>query len=164
MERLSKSNDKKLLKRYQRMINNLITSASDRYLYDCFCRFGAEFIREADYNENKLRTALNLSSEQAIKKSKQMTAKLQHAFPIGSEFSIQEAKSMLKQVYKKMGLSTGKGLTTKELERFAEIEKGWTHDSRTIRILKYKQLKHKCTFSLSKEKITTLFFVNFSYL
>lgn len=138
MEKMSRSTDKKIQKRYQRMLLNLISSTADRYIYDCFCRFGAEFVREADYNENKLRSALNLSSEQSIKKSGKMRTYIQRSFPVGSEFSVLEAKSMLKQVYKKMGLNTGRGITTKELEQYAEVEKGWKHDSRTIKILKIK--------------------------
>ena len=88
------------------MLGNLITSTADRYIYDCFCCFGADFIRQSDYNENKLRTALNASSEHTIKKSAQMRISIQRPFPIGSELSVQEAKSMLKQVYKKMGLNS----------------------------------------------------------
>lgn len=88
-----------------------------------FCRFGGDFIRESDYNENKLRTALNISSEHTIKQSRQMKTSIQRTFPIGSELSVQEAKSMLKQVYKKMGLNTGRGITTKELEQYAEVGK-----------------------------------------
>ena len=51
MEKMSRATDKKLQKRYQRMLGNLITTTTDRYLYDCFCRFGGDFIRESDYNE-----------------------------------------------------------------------------------------------------------------
>ena len=109
MEKMSRATDKKMQKRYQRMLMNLITSTADRYIYDCFCRFGAKFVREADYNENKLRTALNVSSEHTIKKSGQMRTYIQRAFPVGAEISVQEAKSMLRQVYKKMGLNTGRG-------------------------------------------------------
>lgn len=138
MEKINRATDKKLQKRYQRMLGNLITSTTDRYIYDCFCRFGAEFIRESDYNENKLRTALNVSSEHTIKKSGQMRTAIQRTFPAGSEFSVQEIKSMLKQVYKKMGLNTGRGITTKELEQYVEVEKGWKHDNRTVKILKFK--------------------------
>lgn len=105
------------------MLGNLITTTTDRYLYDCFCRFGGDFIRESDYNENKLRTALNVSSEHTIKQSGQMKISIQRTFPIDSELSVQEAKSMLKQVYKKMGLNTERGITTKELEQYAEVEK-----------------------------------------
>lgn len=138
MEKMSKSTNKKMQKRYQRMLMNLITSTADRYLYDCFQRFGADFIREADFNENKLRAALNVSDEHSIKKSGQMRTSIQRTFPVGTEISVQEAKSMLKQVYKKMGLNTNRGITTKELEQYAEIEKGWKHDSRTIKVLKIK--------------------------
>ena len=67
-----------------------------------------------------------------------MRISIQRTFPIGSELSVQEAKSMLKQVYKKMGLNTGRGITTKELEQYAEIENGWKHDSRTVKILNFK--------------------------
>ena len=38
-----------------------------------------------------------------------------------------------------MGLNTGRGITTKELEQYAEVEKGWKHDNRTIKILKMWQ-------------------------
>lgn len=138
MEKMSRTTDKKVQKRYQRMLGNLLTTTNDRYIYDCFCRFGGDFIRESDYNENKLRTALNVSSEHTIKQSGQMRSSIQRTFPIGSELSVQEVKSMLKQVYKKMGLNTGRGITTKELEQYAEIEKGWKHDNRTIKILKFK--------------------------
>lgn len=81
MEKMSRSTDKKIQKRYKRMLLNLISSTADRYIYDCFCRFGAEFVREADYNENKLRMALNLSSEQSIKKSGKMRTYIQRSFP-----------------------------------------------------------------------------------
>ena len=138
MEKMSRTTDKKLQKRYQRMLGNLITSTADRYIYDCFCCFGADFIRQSDYNENKLRTALNASSEHTIKKSAQMRISIQRTFPIGSELSVQEAKSMLKQVYKKMGLNTGRGITTKELEQYAEIENNRNRTERTIKILKFK--------------------------
>ena len=138
MEKMSRTTDKKVQKRYQRMLGNLLTTTNDRYIYDCFCRFGGDFIRESDYNENKLRAALNVSSEHTIKQSVQMRSSIQRTFPIGSELSVQEVKSMLKQVYKKMGLNTGRGITTKELEQYAEIEKGWKHDNRTIKILKFK--------------------------
>lgn len=138
MEKMSRTTDKKVQKRYQRMLGNLLTTTNDRYIYDCFCRFGGDFIRESDYNENKLRTALNVSSEHTIKQSGQMRSSIQRTFPIGSELSVQEVKSMLKQVYKKMGLNTGRGITTKELEQYAEVEKGWKHDNRTIKILKFK--------------------------
>lgn len=138
MEKMSRTTDKKVQKRYQRMLGNLLTTTNDRYIYDCFCRFGGDFIRESDYNENKLRTALNVSSEHTIKQSGQMRSSIQRTFPIGSELSVQEVKSMLKQVYKKMGLNTGRGITTKELEQYAEIEKEWKHDNRTIKILKFK--------------------------
>lgn len=67
-----------------------------------------------------------------------MRSSIQRTFSIGSELSVQEVKNMLKQVYKKMGLNTGRGITTKELEQYAEIEKGWKHDNRTIKILKFK--------------------------
>lgn len=138
MEKMSKSTNKKMQKRYQRMLMNLITSTADRYLYDCFQRFGADFIREADFNENKLRAALNVSDEHSIKKSGQMRTSIQRTFPVGTEISVQEAKSMLKQVYKKMGLNTNRGITTKELEQYAEIEKGKNRMGRVIKILKYK--------------------------
>lgn len=138
MEKMSRATDKKIQKRYQRMLVNLITSTADKYIYDCFCRFGAEFIRETDYNENKLRTALNVSSEHTIKKSGQMRIYIQRTFPVGAEFSVQEAKSMLKQVYKKMGLNTGRGITTKELEQYAEVENSRNHEARMIKILKHK--------------------------
>lgn len=138
MEKMSRTTDKKVQKRYQRMLGNLLTTTNDRYIYDCFCRFGGDFIRESDYNENKLRTALNVSSEHTIKQSGQMRSSIQRTFPIGSELSVQEVKSMLKQVYKKMGLNTGRGITAKELEQYAEVEKGWKHDNRTIKILKFK--------------------------
>lgn len=138
MEKMSKSTNKKMQKRYQRMLMNLITSTADRYLYDCFQRFGADFIREADFNENKLRAALNVSDEHSIKKSGQMRTSIQRTFPVGTEISVQEAKSMLKQVYKKMGLNTSRGITTKELEQYAEIEKGKNRMGRVIKILKYK--------------------------
>lgn len=138
MEKMSRATDKKIQKRYQRMLMNLITSTADRYIYDCFCRFGAEFVREADYNENKLRTALNVSSEHTIKKSGQMRTYIQRAFPVDAEISVQEAKSMLRQVYKKMGLNTGRGITTKELEQYAEIENSRNREARMIKILKHK--------------------------
>ena len=67
-----------------------------------------------------------------------MRSSIQRTFPIGSDLSVQEVKSMLKQVYKKMGLNTGRGITTKELEQYAEVEKGWKHDNGTIKILKFK--------------------------
>ena len=67
-----------------------------------------------------------------------MRTYIQRAFPVDAEISVQEAKSMLRQVYKKMGLNTGRGITTKELEQYAEVEKGWKHDSRTIKVLKFK--------------------------
>lgn len=138
MEKMSRATDKKVQKRYQRMLVNLITSTADRYIYDCFCRFGAEFVREVDYNENKLRTALNVSSEHTIKKSGKMRIYIQRTFPVGAEFSVQEAKSMLRQVYKKMGLNTGRGITTKELEQYAEVENSRNHEARMIKILKHK--------------------------
>ena len=153
MEKMSRITDKKLQKRYQRMLGNLITSTADRYIYDCFYCFGADFIRQSDYNENKLRTALNASSEHTIKKSAQMRISIQRTFPIGSELSVQEAKSMLKQVYKKMGLNTGRGITTKELEQYAEIENNRNRTERTIKILKFKQLTIKCNFSSGKNLI-----------
>ena len=153
MEKMSRTTDKKLQKRYQRMLGNLITSTADRYIYDCFCCFGADFIRQSDYNENKLRTALNASSEHTIKKSAQMRISIQRTFPIGSELSVQEAKSMLKQVYKKMGLNTGRGITTKELEQYAEIENNRNRTERTIKILKFKSLTIKCNFSSGKDLI-----------
>ena len=81
---------------------------------------------------------MNVSSEHTIKKSGQMRTAIQRTFPAGSEFSVQEIKSMLKQVYKKMGLNTGRGITTKELEQYVEVEKGWKHDNRTVKILKFK--------------------------
>lgn len=138
MDKMSRSQDKKVQKRYQRMLMNLLTSTADRYIYDCFCRFGAEFVREADYNENKLRTALNVSSEHTIKTSGQMKKYIQRAFPVGAEFSVQEAKSMLKQVYKKMGLNVGRGITTKELERFAEVENSRNREARMIKIVEHR--------------------------
>lgn len=67
-----------------------------------------------------------------------MRTYIQRTFPVGSEFSVQEAKSMLKQVYKKMGLNTGRGVTTKELEQYAEVENGRNRDARMIKILKHK--------------------------
>lgn len=138
MENMSKSTNKKMQKRYQRMLMNLITSTADRYLYDCYQRFGADFIREADFNENKMRAALNVSDEHSIKKSGQMRTNIRRTFPVGTEVSVQEAKSMLKQVYKKMGLNTSRGITTKELEQYAEIEKGKNHAGRVIKILNHK--------------------------
>lgn len=90
------------------MLMNLITSTADRYIYDCFCRFGAEFVREADYNENKLRTALNVSSEHTIKKSGQMRTYIQRAFPVGAEISVQEAK-VCSDRYIKDGIKHGTG-------------------------------------------------------
>lgn len=138
MENMSKSTNKKVQKRYQRMLMNLITSTADRYLYDCFQRFGADFIREADFNEKKLRAALNVKDEHSIKKSGEMRASIRRTFPVGTELSVQEAKSMLKQVYKKMGLNTTRGITTKELEQYAEIEKGKNRMGRVIKILNHK--------------------------
>lgn len=138
MTGMGKSADKKLQKRYQRMLDNLIVSAADKYIYDCYQRFGAEFVREADYSETKLRQALNVSSEATIKGSGQMRSRIRQKFPVGSEFSIQEAKSMLKQVYKKMGLNVTRGITMKEMERYAEVEMGKNRMGRTIKVLSYK--------------------------
>ena len=45
---------------------------------------------------------------------------------------------MLRQVYKKMGLNTGRGITTKELEQYAEIENSRNREARMIKILKHK--------------------------
>lgn len=138
MENMSQSLNKQVQKRYQRMLENLISSTADTYIYDCFKRFGAAFIREADYNEAKLRQALNVSSEAVIKRSGQMRSQIQQKFPVGSEFSIQEAKSMLKQVYKKMGLNTTRGITMKELEQYAEVKTGKNRIGRMVKILSYK--------------------------
>lgn len=135
---MSKSTDKKVQKRYQRMLDNLITCASDKYIYECYLRFGAEFVREADYNETKLRQSLNVSSENTVKQSGQMQSCIHQKFNVGTEYSVQEVKSMLKQVYKKMGLNVTRGITMKELERYAVIETGWKHDGRTVKILSYK--------------------------
>lgn len=37
-----------------------------------------------------------------------------------------------------MGLNTGRGITTKELEQYAEVENYRNHETRTIKILKFK--------------------------
>lgn len=81
---------------------------------------------------------MNVSCEHAIKKSGQMRTAIQRTFPVGSELSVQEVKSMLKQVYKKMGLNTGRGITTKELEQYVEVENCRNREARTIKILKFK--------------------------
>jgi hypothetical protein len=138
MAGMSKSTDKKVQKRYRRILDNLITSTADQYIYDCFQRFGAEFVREADYNETKLRQSLNVSSENNIKQSGRMQDYIRQKFVAGTEYTVQEAKSMLKQVYKKMGLNVARGITVKELERYAEIETGRNREARTIKILEYK--------------------------
>ena len=49
-----------------------------------------------------------------------------------------EDKEKLRQVYKKMGLNTGRGITTKELEQYAEIENSRNREARMIKILKHK--------------------------
>lgn len=138
MDGMNKSTDKKTQKRYQRMLDHLITSAADKYIYDCYQRFGAEFVREADYNETKLRQSLNVSSENTIKQSGQMKERIRQKFVPGMEYSVTEAKSMMKQVYKKMGLNVARGITMKELERYAEVETGRNREGRTIKILSYK--------------------------
>ncbi|WP_455665280.1 hypothetical protein [Phocaeicola sp.] len=138
MAGMSKSTDKKVQKRYRRILDNLITSTADQSIYDCFQRFGAEFVREADYNETKLRQSLNVSSENNIKQSERMQDYIRQKFVAGTEYTVQEAKSMLKQVYKKMGLNVARGITVKELERYAEIETGRNREARTIKILEYK--------------------------
>ncbi len=63
---------------------------------------------------------------------------IRQKFVAGTEYTVQEAKSMLKQVYKKMGLNVARGITVKELERYAEIETGRNREARTIKILEYK--------------------------
>ncbi|MCD7924575.1 MAG: hypothetical protein LUI85_07715 [Bacteroides sp.] len=138
MAGMSKSTDKKVQKRYRRILDNLITSTADQYIYDCFQRFGAEFVREADYNETKLRQSLNVSSENNIKQSGRMQDYIRQKFVAGTEYTVQEAKSMLKQVYKKMGPNVARGITVKELERYAEIETGQNREARTIKTLEYK--------------------------
>ncbi len=95
-------------------------------------------MREADYNETKLRQSLNVSSENNIKQSGRMQDYIRQKFVAGTEYTVQEAKSMLKQVYKKMGLNVARGITVKELERYAEIETGRNREVRTIKILEYK--------------------------
>lgn len=51
MEKMSRITDKKLQKRYQRMLGNLITSTADRYIYDCFILFRERFYPPIRYNE-----------------------------------------------------------------------------------------------------------------
>lgn len=138
MNGMSKSTDKKTQKRYQRMLDNLITTTSEKYIYDCYLRFGADFVRQTDYNEAKMRQSLNVNGENAVKQSGQMQARIRQKFAAGTEYSVQEAKSMLKQIYKKMNLNVTRGVTIKELERYAEVENGRHKEYRTVKIVSFK--------------------------
>jgi hypothetical protein len=59
LEVLRKVHSSKAQKRYHHLINQLISTPSDDFLYNCFLEHGSSFIRNSDFKEQIMRNELN---------------------------------------------------------------------------------------------------------
>ncbi|MDR1879914.1 MAG: hypothetical protein LBQ78_03180 [Tannerellaceae bacterium] len=59
LEVLRKVRSTKAQERYQYLIDRLINTASDRFLYDCYLKYGSDFIRNASFREQYMRKELH---------------------------------------------------------------------------------------------------------
>ncbi|MDR1981658.1 MAG: hypothetical protein LBQ39_08600 [Tannerellaceae bacterium] len=77
LEVLRKVRSAKAQERYQYLVNRLISTASDRFLYDCYLKYGSDFIRNSGFREQFMRkelSKLNHIREEKRKRSENKTA------------------------------------------------------------------------------------------
>ena len=136
---LQKSKDKKMQERYYRMVQSMLNSESERNLYLCYQRYGADFVRNTDFKEKTIRESLGVLHSKVLKQSPELHRRFAARFKEGECYTPTEAKVMLKALYKDLNIFCNDRMTAKELEKYAEVSYERKHQDRVIRIVKLKK-------------------------
>jgi hypothetical protein len=135
LEHLKKNADKKIQQRYLQLITSLLASEGDHNLYICYNRFGADRVRELGLKDKAIRDSLGTVHSSVAKHSNKAKAMFARQFEVGKEYTPTEIKSTIGKIYKELNIFNGRGMTAKEVERFAKVEECRRHNNRTFKII-----------------------------
>ena len=134
IEYLKKSKDKKQLERHHQTLLGLLNSESERNLYQCYSRYGAEYVRVMGFKDKAIRESLGVLPSFVTKGSVQAKQLFAKQFEVGKEYTPTEIKSMMNGIYKELKIFN-KRMTAKEINKFAKVEESKRHKDRTIKII-----------------------------
>lgn len=135
IEYLNAQNDKKSKERYKQLLFSLLNSEGEHNLYQCYCRYGAQYVRGLAFNDKAIRESVGRIHSSLIKSSPKAKALFAKRFEVGKEYTPMEAKSMLKAMYEELNMQTGRGLTAREIEKYARVEEYRKHQGRVLKIV-----------------------------
>ena len=135
LEPMRKNSDKKVQQRYQQLINSLLASEGDLNLFNCYNRFGAEYVRELNWKDKAIRESLGSIHSSLAKHSNKVKAMFSQHFEVGKEYTPTEIKSMIGHIYKELNIFSSRGMTAKEIEKYAKVKECRTAHKRTFEIL-----------------------------
>lgn len=133
IEYLKMSKDKKQAERHHQMLLGLLNSESERNLYQCYSRFGADYVRGTEFKDKAIRESLGEVPSMIIKRSTHAKKLFAKRFKVGKEYTPTEIKSMITGIYKELNIFT-RGVTAKEINKFAKTEECRTTKKRSFKI------------------------------
>ena len=92
-------------------------------------------MRELGLKDKAIRDSLGTVHSSVAKHSNKAKAMFAQQFEVGKEYTPTEIKSTIGKIYKELNIFNGRGMTAKEVEKFAKVEECRTANKRTFRIL-----------------------------
>lgn len=135
LEAMRKNSDKKVQQRYQQLISSLLASEGDQNLFACYNRFGAEYVRGLGLKDKAIRNAISIVHSSAAKHSQKVKSMIASHFEVGKEYTPTEIKSTIGHIYKELNIFNGRGMTAKEIEKFAKVEECRRHNGRIYKVI-----------------------------
>lgn len=134
IEHLKRSKDKKQAERHHLTLMGLLNSESERNLYQCYARFGAEYVRDTGFKDKAIRESLGEVPSIIMKHSARTKELFAKRFEVGKEYTPTEIKSMMSGIYKELKIFN-KRMTAKEINKFAKVEETRKHQNRMVKIV-----------------------------
>lgn len=134
IEYLKMSKDKKQAEQHHQMLLGLLNSESERNLYQCYARFGADYVRGTEFKDKAIRESLGEVPSMIIKRSARAKELFAKRFEVGKEYTPTEIKSMMTGIYKELNIFT-RGVTAKEINKFAKTEECRTTKKRSFKVM-----------------------------
>nr|WP_320036901.1 hypothetical protein [uncultured Bacteroides sp.] len=130
-------------RKHENILAKLITNQAASALYDCYIKFGAEFVRGTEFNEKTIARALNRKQDLTIRNSREFKSILQQKIVVGKRYTSKELQAIYLSVCKDNEMFVYKSKPTKELEQFFELKPIRVNNLRMLEVVNIKDNKGK---------------------
>ena len=125
-------------RKHEKILSKLITNSAASALYDCYIKFGAEFVRGTEFNEKTIARALNRKQDLVIRNSKEFKNLLYQKIQVGKRYTSKELQAIYSSICKDKEIFVYKSKPANKLKQFFELKPIRVNNLRMFEIVNIK--------------------------